>query len=452
MPRPFVRVHYRVPGPGGEPVDRSIVFDTPWSVEGEVHPAFVEAEARRRLADVPVWEAVGWEFAYSPRNASAANRSRGRNTAGGRKVKTQAEKDEEVRQRVEAARARGVEAAAGIDLGSYDYVIVAFSGGKDSLACLLHLFDLGVDPNRVELWHYDVDGREGSKLMDWPVTRDYVRKVGEAFGVKTYFAWRVGGFEAAMLRLQAPAAATAFETPDKGVQYRGGEGKPSTDPRERGFPRLSGSLMERWCSSYLKVEVASISLNNQERFHHRRTLFLTGERAQESPNRAEYEVFEPSRSDNRHGKTGRHVDHWRPVLGWWEKEVWEIIERYRVNPHPTYRLGWGRVSCSACIFGSPDQFASLQAIMPEQFAAVAALEERFGKTIKTQKVEGKTVRLPLLQFIEKGARGVPGRPYPTMTEADARAAVGDMFDEPVILAPGEWRLPAGAFGESCGPT
>lgn len=77
-------------------------------------------------------------------------------------------------------------------------------------------------------------------------------------------------------------------------------------------------------------------------------------------------------------------------------------------------------------------------INPEQFAGVAGYEEQFGKTIKR--------KLSVVQLAEKG------RPYPTMTEADARAAVGEMFDEPVILPPGEWRLPAGAFGESCGPT
>ena len=45
-------------------------------------------------------------------------------------------------------------------------------------------------------------------------------------------------------------------------------------------------------------------------------------------------------------------------------EVWEIIKRYRVIPHPAYRLGWGRVSCWDCIFGTSNQWASLQAIAP----------------------------------------------------------------------------------------
>lgn len=41
-------------------------------------------------------------------------------------------------------------------MARYDAILVAFSGGKDSLACLLHLLDLGVDRSKIELWHHDV--------------------------------------------------------------------------------------------------------------------------------------------------------------------------------------------------------------------------------------------------------------------------------------------------------
>jgi tRNA(Ile)-lysidine synthase TilS/MesJ len=51
------------------------------------------------------------------------------------------------------------------NLTSYDKIIVYFSGGKDSLACLLHLLEQGVDPAKIELWHHEIDGREGSELM-----------------------------------------------------------------------------------------------------------------------------------------------------------------------------------------------------------------------------------------------------------------------------------------------
>lgn len=56
----------------------------------------------------------------------------------------------------------------------YDRYVVAFSGGKDSLACLLHLLECGVDRSKIELHHHLVDGREGSTLFDWPVTESYV--------------------------------------------------------------------------------------------------------------------------------------------------------------------------------------------------------------------------------------------------------------------------------------
>jgi 3'-phosphoadenosine 5'-phosphosulfate sulfotransferase (PAPS reductase)/FAD synthetase len=52
----------------------------------------------------------------------------------------------------------------------------------------------------------------------------------------------------------------------------------------------------------------------QSRFLQRRTLIVTGERAQESRARAGYAVFEPDRTDTRDGTwRQRHVDHWRAV-------------------------------------------------------------------------------------------------------------------------------------------
>lgn len=56
--------------------------------------------------------------------------------------------------------------ASEIEIDKYDVIIVCMSGGKDSIASLLHLIDIKVDLSCVELWYHDVDGREGSSLMD----------------------------------------------------------------------------------------------------------------------------------------------------------------------------------------------------------------------------------------------------------------------------------------------
>lgn len=326
------------------------------------------------------------------------------------------------------------------DLASYDWVVVAFSGGKDSLACLLHLLDRGVPASKIELWHHDVDGQEGSELMDWPCTRAYCQAVADALGVRLYYSWKVGGFEREMLRDGTPTSATKFETPDGQVVEVGGKsGRPGT---RRKFPQVAADLRVRWCSAYLKIDVGEKAITNQPRFRDARTLVVTGERAEEDQSkggtgRASYAPFEPDRADNRDGQHRRHVDRWRPVHGWTEQEVWAVIERWRVNPHPAYRLGWGRVSCMTCIFGSANQWASVARLAPARLERIAQYEDQFGKTIHRT----------------KGVRhlAVVGQPY-AWDEADARAAMARTFDEPAILAPGAWRLPRGAYGESCGPS
>ena len=314
---------------------------------------------------------------------------------------------------------------------SYDYILVAFSGGKDSIACVLHLLRLGVPKGKIELHHHDVDGREGS-FMDWACTRDYCRKFAAALGLQIYFSWKVGGFEGEMSRHDAPTAPTAFETPSGEVRYSGGKGPKGT----RGlFPQVSADLSSRWCSAYLKIDVLASAIRGQERFHGKRTLVITGERAQESAGRAKYQTFEPHRADRRDGSKGRLVDQWRPVHGWTEEQVWNILREFRINPHPAYRLGWGRVSCSGCIFGNADQFASHRAVNPEQFAALVRAEAASGKTVK------RKVSLAVLAD--------QGRPYPAMTPADIAAARSTEFVEPILLE--VWTLPRGAYGDSCGP-
>ncbi len=302
------------------------------------------------------------------------------------------------------------------------------------MACLLVLLDAGVDPDRIELWHHEIDGREGSKLMDWPCTRDYCRKVAGYFSMPIYYSWKEGGFEREMLRENERTAPILFEDErKKPVKVRGKGGSSNT---RRKFPQVSANLSVRWCSPYLKIDVMAAALIHQQRFRNGRTLVITGERGQESRNRAGYAQFERHKADNRKGsKVRRYIDHWRPVLFWKEEEVWDIIARYQIRVHPAYYLGWGRVSCAACIFGSANQFASLYRINPGQISRIMDYEDEFGVTIK----RNKSIR----QLIKEGI------PYSTMKPEDIRDALSEEYTRPIYM--NDWYLPAGAFGESCGP-
>lgn len=318
------------------------------------------------------------------------------------------------------------------DLASYDRFLIGYSSGKDSQACLLYLLDLGVPREKLECMHHLVDGREGSTLMDWPCTEAYSEAVCQALGVKLTFSWREGGIEREALRQGTPTAPVWIPDGD-GYRSIGGNGPPGTRFK---FPQVSADLSVRWCSSVSKIDVFARYLCNEPSFVGKRTLVLTGERAEESRARANYKVFEPHRCDTRNSKrVPRHIDVWRAVHGWSEKRVWELLKKWRLVPHPAYFLGWSRTSCRACIFGGKDQWASVRAIAPAQFEQIANYERQFKVTIHRHR------------SVEELANA--GTPYTFDPKWVAIANSRD-FDHPVFMDP--WVLPQGAYGDGCGPT
>ncbi|NTF23545.1 phosphoadenosine phosphosulfate reductase family protein [Agrobacterium rubi] len=329
------------------------------------------------------------------------------------------------------------------ELASYDRILVAFSGGKDSLAALLmtirKLHDLGVDMSKVELHHHDVDGG-GDDFMDWAVTRAYCEAVAKHFGITLLYSYKIGGFEREMNRDGTPTAPIRFEVQleDGTKEWRevGGEGPNGTRLK---FPQVSADLSVRWCSGYLKIDVMARLITNQDRFNNSRTLVITGERAQESTARSKYLTFEPHRTDRRSGRLGRHVDHWRPIHGWSEEQVWDIIRDFGIVPHVAYQLGWSRLSCITCIFGSPDQWATIEHVFPSRFEQIAGPEEAFGVTIRRT----GSVR----EIAKKGTPYAAALANPDLVLlANSRE-----WTQPIHVVPEEWQLPAGAFGENVGP-
>lgn len=322
-----------------------------------------------------------------------------------------------------------------LPLDQYRKVVVSFSGGKDSLACVLHLLDLGVSRDRIELWHQCVDGEPGTPtFMDWPCTEGYTRAAATALGLTLRLQWKHGGFLGEMLREDRLTAPSSFERSDGEVVTVGGtRGKLAT---RRRFPQVSADLSVRWCSAYLKIDVAAKAVSNDPAFDVGPTLFVTGERRDESAARSQYHQSEPHRTHNR----TRHVDHWRPIIDWDESMVWDIIRRYGIRPHPAYELGWGRVSCMACIFGDPDQWASLRDLDPVTFALIAHHERDFDVTIH----RGRSVA----DLADKGTSFLADAPFELRRLALAHHYPFDL----IRVQAGEWRMPKGAFRHGGGPT
>lgn len=326
-----------------------------------------------------------------------------------------------------------------LPLTSYDRIIIMFSGGKDSTACALDLLEtldqIGAQHmiDRIELWHQLVDGApEEPTFMDWPVTHAYCEAVASALGLPIRFQWREGGFLREMNRDGTATAPVTVANPDGSRTTNGGKGPTGTRGK---FPQVSGDLSVRWCSAYLKIDVGARAITADPALQSGNILVITGERREESGNRARYATVEKHRTSN----SKRRVDQWRSVLEWSEAQVWAIIQRWGIVPHPCYYVGYGRASCGDCIFNGPDERATSRALNLN-FQRVAERERQTGHTIHRSKT--------MDQISDAGQVMVSNETI----ERYAEVLGASHWHGPIRVESDRWELPAGAYKHTMGPT
>lgn len=388
-----------------------------------------------------------------------------------------------------------------LPLEEYDLVAVLLSGGKDSIACYFKLIELGVPKEKMEFWHHDIDGGHPCRRMDWRCTQNYVRALAEAEGIPLRLSWRKNGFFGELYRIGASEPVEWME-PDTGeiLQCKPSPNylkcleikEQATEEMEEElkklgyrmkFPAKTGDLSRRWCSAYLKIMVADSVMANLDRLrileeiggkrgkfpakggtHQGRwcsgnlkaavqdsvtanlektkkdvkILVVSGERRGESSGRAKYNEMEIHRT-NAEAKAHRIVHQWRPVIDYSEIDVWEVLKRHKINPHPCYRAGWNRCSCAMCIFSTPKLFAGIRELYPEDYELLKQDEEILGFTLDN--------KCDLDTFVGDAESCV----YRGDTEA-LRSLITGEFGIDDIYVKGKWLYPAGAFhGAEGGP-
>ncbi|WP_186381060.1 phosphoadenosine phosphosulfate reductase family protein [Paenibacillus xylanexedens] len=203
------------------------------------------------------------------------------------------------------------------------------------------------------------------------------------------------------------------------------------------FPQLGFDLRKRWCSGELKIDVAHRVIRNDPRYQGsaeqpKKILYISGERREESAFRAKYAEVQLHSTNCK----SRMVHHWRPVIDWSERQIWDMYEAMSLRPHPAYALGWNRTSCFGCIFSTPDLWAMMREIAPDRFNRIAEAERELNHTIrKDQSIEALADRgsLDRLMKGEQQSRLV----YEALSEGFKFTAAD------LILS--NWELPAGAF-------
>lgn len=388
-----------------------------------------------------------------------------------------------------------------LPLEEYDLVVVLLSGGKDSIACYYKLLELGVPKNKMELWHHSIDGGHPSRCMDWRCTQAYVQAFAEAEQVPLRVSWRKNGFFGELYRIGASEPIEWMEPDTKEViqcqlsknylECQELKRKAAEDMEEQlkrlgyrmKFPMKGSDLSKRWCSAYLKIMVADTVLTNLSRLEeledkggkrhkfpaksgshqgrwcsgnlkaavqdsvtcnldktkeNKKILIISGERRGESSGRAKFNEMEIHRT-NAVKKCHRLVHQWRPVIDYTEKDVWEVLKRHRVNPHPCYRCGWPRCSCAMCIFSTPRLFAGIRELYPEEYEQLRQDEKILGFTLD-KKCDLDTFVGNAESCVHHGDK------------AALHSLITGEFSAEDIFVSDNWTYPAGAFhGAEGGP-
>lgn len=273
------------------------------------------------------------------------------------------------------------------------------------------------------------------QVTDWPVTESYVEAVGQHFGIKTSFQWRSGGIYNELMRKDSLTGDVYYCDNGEIVRLPTRNGKKSTRLK---WPAMSPNLRVGWCSPYVKIDVFRRVLNNHPRFKDKKVLVITGERREESPNRAKYLEAEIHACNS----NKRLVHAWRTVIDWDEKRIWDEYGKRRFLPHPAYLLGWNRTSCFGCIFSTADLWAMMRDIAPERFARLVEMENELNHTIDTN-------RLTLEQKANMGS--IERLPKDKRLSKWVKLALSRNFNKDDLIID-KWELPAGAFmGVSGGP-
>lgn len=345
-----------------------------------------------------------------------------------------------------------------LPLEEYDLIVVLISGGKDSIATYFKLRELGVPKSKIEFWHHDVDGGNPERHMDWRCTQEYMMALATAEGIPLRRSWRKGGFFGELYRIGAskpiewddPETGKIFQSKETPQQAACREIQNSDDLNKEEqlkaygcrmkFPAKSGNLTTRWCSPYLKIDVAATVLRNLESVkENSKVLICSGERRGESIGRSKYNEMEVYFRANAEKRLHRTVHQWRPVIDYSEKDIWEVLKRNKINPHPCYRAGWNRCSCAGCIFSTPDLFAGFKELYPEEFEKMCADEITLGFTLDNKR--------DLHSYVE-GAKSC-------LCKKDQQAItslITGHFSVDDIYVKGQWEYPIGAFhGAEGGP-
>lgn len=214
-----------------------------------------------------------------------------------------------------------------------DYIVVSFSGGKDSTAMLLRMIELGEHIDEVVCC---------DTYKEFPAMYRHIEKI----------RWLVEdtGIKFTMLKSEKSFDYLMF---DHKIKVRKG------NPGRVGYSWSSSR--NRWCTQLLKIAVTNRYFKNLKKQHH--VIQCVGIAADE-----EYRLERKNNQDENH----RH-----PLVewGWTEADCLKYCYRYGYDWEGLYEI-FGRVSCWCCPLKSLEEYRKLRKHFPDLWEELRDMDNR----------------------------------------------------------------------------
>jgi len=266
-------------------------------------------------------------------------------------------------------------------------LVVSVSGGKDSTAMCLHLFELGYSKN-------DFDRVFMNTGWEHQHTYAYLDELEKTIGP--------------IIRLQADIK-VRDEHKDHVEHFEKRIGFKSPMIRRillhQSFPTRNG----KWCTQELKIKpvikhVQSLDYNY---------VMLVGIRREESPRRAKMTEWEWSDAFD--------CWVWRPLIDWKEKDVIDIHKRFSLVPNRLYLNGSTRVGCWPCINSRKKEILNID---EERISLIRDLENTCTKLKRERKGQDQLQST----FFHSPIKGVPIMTIDEVRSWSSTARGGKQFE------------------------
>lgn len=247
------------------------------------------------------------------------------------------------------------------DFGSYDWIVINTSAGKDSLAMLAALRDelSDEDMKRVVVVHCDL-GR-----VEWEGTRELAERQATALGFVNFeiVARKQDLLDQILQRRMFPGPSGRYCTSDqKTAQVHKLFTRLAKQSRANGVERQVRILS---CLGFTPDEGGTSCDDVQAN-----GTTWKGRRADECA-KVLYTEKKPSNGT-------KHVDKYYPLHDWTVADVWNLIRSRGLEYHAAYDLGMTRLSCVFCVFGSRSDLRIAARANPTLLDAYVAVEKEIG--------------------------------------------------------------------------